>query len=63
MSNFEFVVSLYSLLFGLALAQVFGGFGNTLQERHKIPHCKRRFEVLAAGRVQSCVRPVDAAFL
>ena len=36
MSIFEFVFSLYSLLFGLALAQVFGGFGNTLQERHKI---------------------------
>jgi len=36
MSNFEFVFSLYSLLFGLALAQVFAGFGNTLQERHKI---------------------------
>ena len=36
MSIFEFVFSLYSLLFGLALAQVFGGFGNTLQERHKL---------------------------
>ena len=36
MTVFEFVFSLYSLLFGLALAQVFGGFGNTLQERHKI---------------------------
>ena len=36
MTIFEFVFSLYSLLFGLALAQVFGGFGNTLQERHKI---------------------------
>jgi hypothetical protein len=36
MSVFEFVFSLYSLLFGLALAQVFGGFGNTLQERHKL---------------------------
>lgn len=36
MTNFEFVFSLYSLMFGLALAQVFGGFGNTLQERHKI---------------------------
>jgi hypothetical protein len=35
-SVFEFVFSLYSLLFGLALAQVFGGFGNTLQERHKL---------------------------
>jgi hypothetical protein len=33
---FEFVFSLYSLLFGLALAQVFAGLGNTLQERHKI---------------------------
>jgi hypothetical protein len=36
MTVFEFVFSLYSLLFGLALAQVFSGFGNTLQERHKI---------------------------
>jgi hypothetical protein len=36
MSNFEFVFSLYSLLFGLALTQVFAGFGNALQERHKI---------------------------
>lgn len=36
MSVFEFVFSLYSLLFGLALAQVFAGFGNTLQERHKL---------------------------
>jgi hypothetical protein len=36
MTIFEFVFSLYSLLFGLALAQVFAGFGNTLQERHKI---------------------------
>lgn len=36
MSIFEFVFSLYSLLFGLALAQVFTGFGNTLQERNKI---------------------------
>jgi len=36
MTVFEFVLSLYSLLFGLALAQVFAGFGNTLQERHKI---------------------------
>jgi len=36
MSVFEFVFSLYSLLFGLALAQVFGGFGNVLQERHKL---------------------------
>ena len=27
-----------------------------------LPRCKRRFDVLAAGRVQSCVRPVDAAF-
>lgn len=36
MTNFEFVFSLYSLLFGLALAQVFAGFGNTLQERHKL---------------------------
>lgn len=36
MTTFEFVFSLYSLLFGLALAQVFGGFGNTLQERHKL---------------------------
>ena len=36
MTVFEFVFSLYSLLFGLALAQVFGGFGNVLQERHKL---------------------------
>jgi hypothetical protein len=36
MTVFEFVFSLYSQLFGLALAQVFAGFGNTLQERHKI---------------------------
>jgi hypothetical protein len=36
MTVFEYVFSLYSLLFGLALAQVFGGFGNTLQERHKL---------------------------
>lgn len=36
MTIFEFVFSLYSLLFGLALAQVFGGFGNVLQERHKL---------------------------
>ncbi len=36
MTVFEFVFSLYSLLFGLALAQVFAGLGNTLQERHKI---------------------------
>lgn len=36
MSVFEYVFSLYSLLFGLALAEVFGGFGNTLQERHKL---------------------------
>jgi hypothetical protein len=36
MTIFEFVFSLYSLLFGLALAQVFGGFGDTLQERHKL---------------------------
>jgi hypothetical protein len=36
MTVFEYVFSLYSLLFGLALAQVFGGFGNALQERHKI---------------------------
>ena len=36
MTVFEYVFSLYSLLFGLALAQVFGGFGNSLQERHKI---------------------------
>jgi hypothetical protein len=36
MTVFEFVFALYSLLFGLALAEVFGGFGNTLQERHKL---------------------------
>jgi methylase of polypeptide subunit release factors len=27
-----------------------------------LPHCKRRFDVLMFGRVQSCVRPVDAVF-
>jgi hypothetical protein len=36
MTIVEFVFSFYSLLFGLALAQVFAGFGNALQERHKI---------------------------
>jgi hypothetical protein len=36
MTDFEFIFSFYSLLFGLALTQVFGGFGNTLQERHRI---------------------------
>ena len=36
MTVFELIFSLYSLLFGLALAQVFAGFGNTLQERRKI---------------------------
>jgi hypothetical protein len=36
MTVFEFVFALYSLLFGLALAEVFGGFGNMLQERHKL---------------------------
>ena len=36
MTVFEFVFSLYSLLFGLALAQVFGAFGKVLQERHKV---------------------------
>lgn len=36
MTVFEFVFSLYTLLFGLAMAQVFAGFGNALQERHKI---------------------------
>lgn len=36
MTIFEFVFSLYSLLFGLALTQIFAGFGNTLQERHKL---------------------------
>jgi hypothetical protein len=33
---FEFVFALYSLLFGLAIAEVFDGFGNMLQERHKL---------------------------
>ena len=36
MTVFEFVFALYSVLFGLALAEVFGGFGNMLQERHKL---------------------------
>lgn len=36
MTDFEYVFSLYSLIFGLALTQVFGGFRSTLQERHKI---------------------------
>lgn len=36
MSNFEFVFSLFGLLLGLGLAEVLGGFGNTLQERDKI---------------------------
>lgn len=36
MTVFEYVFSLYSLLFGLALTQVFAGFGNTLQERQKL---------------------------
>jgi len=35
-TNFEFVFSLFGLLLGLALAQVLGGLGDTLQERHKL---------------------------
>ena len=36
MDAFNFVFSLFGLLLGLALAEVFGGFGAALQERHKI---------------------------
>jgi hypothetical protein len=34
--SFNFVFSLFALLLGLALAEVFGGFGAALQERHKL---------------------------
>lgn len=36
MSNFEFVFSLFSLLLGLSLAEVLGGFGRLLQKRRKL---------------------------
>lgn len=36
MSNFEFVFSLFSLMLGLALANVLGGLGDALQERRKL---------------------------
>jgi hypothetical protein len=36
MESFNFVFSLFALLLGLALAEVFGGFGAALQERHKL---------------------------
>jgi len=36
MTNFEFVFSLFTLLLGLALAEVLGGFGNALQSRRKV---------------------------
>ena len=36
MDAFNFVFSLFGLLLGLALAEVLGGFGAALQERHKI---------------------------
>ena len=36
MSNFEFVFSLFSILLGLALAEVLGGFGKALQSRRKV---------------------------
>ena len=36
MSNFEFVFSLFSLMLGLSLANVLGGLGDALQERHKL---------------------------
>ena len=36
MDNFNLVFSLFGLLLGLALAEVFGGFGAALQERRKI---------------------------
>jgi hypothetical protein len=35
-SNFEFVFSLFSLMLGLALANVLGGLGDALQERRKL---------------------------
>ena len=36
MDSFNFVFSLFGLLLGLALAEVLGGFGAAIQERHKI---------------------------
>ena len=36
MSSFEFVFSLFSLMLGLALANVLGGLGDALQERRKL---------------------------
>jgi hypothetical protein len=36
MDAFSFVFSLFGLVLGLALAEVFGGFGAALQERHRI---------------------------
>lgn len=36
MESFNFVFSLFGLLLGLALAEVIGGFGAALQERHKL---------------------------
>ena len=36
MDAFNFVFSLFGLLLGLALAEVLGGFGAALQERHKL---------------------------
>jgi hypothetical protein len=36
MDAFNFVFSLFGLLLGLALAELLGGFGAALQERHKI---------------------------
>src|SRR5262245_32657166 len=35
-TSFEFVFSLFSILLGLALAEVLGGFGRALQSRRKI---------------------------
>src|SRR5690348_17917551 len=36
METFNFVFTLFGLLLGLALAEVIGGFGAALQERHKL---------------------------
>jgi hypothetical protein len=36
MSNFDFVFSLFSLLLGLSLAEVLGGFARTIQKRGRI---------------------------
>jgi hypothetical protein len=36
MSNFDFVFSLFSLLLGLSLAEVLGGFARTIQKRRKV---------------------------